>query len=84
MFTMFREAPAPDGRPGPVSMRRVLAALFALAAIGLGWGAIPHAAAGWWVFLPSLACVAATLFLLFFTTWADVTGLVSAARKGGS
>lgn len=65
---------------GAVSMRRVLALFFALAGVALGVVAIPNAP-GWYVFLPSILCVAATLLLLFFTTWADVAS-IAAAWKG--
>jgi len=56
---------------GAISMRRILAAFFSLAAVALGAMAIPNAP-GWYVFIPSGLCMAGTLLLMFFTTWADV------------
>lgn len=72
MFTMFREG----GKDSPVSMRRVLAAFFAIAFIVLGLVAMDYAPAGWFVFIPSALCIGAVILLLFFTTWADVAGAV--------
>lgn len=74
--TVFKES------TGEWSMRRVLAFLFALAAIALAavalvlkmeWKAVA-AAAG----IPVFACIV----LLLFTTWNDVTGVVSAIKGG--
>ncbi|HPB65678.1 MAG TPA: hypothetical protein PLW80_03900 [Spirochaetales bacterium] len=65
---------------GAVSMRRILALFFALAAVALGVAAIPGAP-GWYVFIPTILCVGACLLLLFFTTWADVATIV-ASWKG--
>lgn len=79
-MSAFREAPLPDGRPGPLSLRRILAAWFAVLAPVLFAMALRHAQAGWIVFLPGGVCVLAALLLLFFTTWADVAALVSAAK----
>jgi len=65
---------------GAVSMRRILAAFFSLAAVALGAIAIPGAP-GWYVFIPSVACLAGALLLMFFTTWSDVAAVVSAVKK---
>jgi hypothetical protein len=75
-MTMLREAPA-DGKPGPVSIRRVLALFFSIAAIGLLWRGFSFSATGWFVFVPGIACLVAVLLLLFFTTWADISELAS-------
>lgn len=64
---------------GAVSMRRILAAYFAIAAVALAVVAIPNAP-GWYVFIPSMLCVVACLLLMFFTTWEDVKGIVSAFK----
>lgn len=75
MLSMFRE-----GGPGaPVSMRRVLAFFFAILSIPLGIIAIPYGA--WQVFIPFGVCVLACLLLLFFTTWADITEIIKAAKE---
>lgn len=74
MFRMFCEA---DGTP---SMRRVLAFLCFVAFAALGAVAIPSAAVGWFVFLPSALALAAMILLLFFTTWADIASIVRAAK----
>lgn len=75
---MFREG----GESPPVSMRRVLAFIFALSSVALGvlslvkgvdWKAAIVASG-----LPIVAC----LFLLFFTTWADVAEIATALKKG--
>lgn len=67
-MNMFQEA------EGVTSMRRVLAAFFAVAAIPLGIIAIPSR--DWFAFIPCGGCIVATLLLLFFTTWSDVAGAV--------
>ena len=64
---------------GDVSMRRILAAFFSLAAVALGAIAIPIAP-GWYVFIPSALCLAGTLLLMFFTTWEDVRSIISAVK----
>lgn len=64
---------------GAVSMRRILAAFFSLAAVALGAIAIPGAP-GWYVFIPSGLCLAGALLLMFFTTWEDIKGIVTAAK----
>jgi hypothetical protein len=79
-MTMLRESPI-DGKPGPVSIRRVLALFFSLASIALFWAAFTFSAAGWFVFVPGIACLVAVLLLLFFTTWSDITEL--AGKIGG-
>jgi Na+/H+-dicarboxylate symporter len=84
MTSMFREASETDKEgkivgPGPISMRRVLAFILTLASITLFVVAILFASQyGWPVFIPGGACLAAMLFLLFFTTWGDVSMLASA------
>lgn len=64
---------------GSVSMRRILAAFFSLAAVALGAVAIPNSP-GWYVFIPSGLCLVGALLLMFFTTWADVAEIISAAK----
>ena len=83
MASIFREAPSADGKPGPVSIRRVLAAYFAALAAALFAMAFNYASAGWWVFLPGAVCIAAVLLLLFFTTWADVASVARAVKAPG-
>jgi hypothetical protein len=75
MATMFQEA------DGATSMRRVLAAFFAVSAVALAV-ILPLIAgvSGWHVFIPCGACIFASLLLLFFTTWADVAAIISAAK----
>jgi hypothetical protein len=70
MLTMFREG----GAGSPVSMRRVLAAFFALAAVALFAASLP--VTGWAGALPGALCLAAVLILLFFTTWGEVAAAV--------
>jgi hypothetical protein len=85
-MSMFREAPETDkdGKqaPGPLSMRRVLSFILAVASIGLFVVAILCAPQyGWAVFLPGIAALAGSLLLLLFTTWGDIS-LIAAAWKG--
>ena len=80
MLTMFREA-GEEGRPGPVSMRRVLAFLLVLAAIGVFIGAFFFAEHSWYVFIPGIACLAGALLLLFFTTWNDIAEIAKVLKK---
>jgi hypothetical protein len=77
MFSMFREEGKEDGKPGPVSMRRVLAFLLTVAAIGLFVGAFFFASNGWVVFIPGGACLIAALAFLILTTVTDVQSVVS-------
>jgi hypothetical protein len=72
-LTALREAPLPDGKPGPFSIRRILAVYFALVGPALGALAILKASGSGWVpYLPAAVCILAVLLLLFFTTWADI------------
>lgn len=79
MLTAFRESSV-DGKPGDVSLRRILATVFSMFAAILFVAAFKYAALGWVVFIPGAVCVLATLLLLFFTTWADVAAIISAAK----
>jgi hypothetical protein len=86
MTTMFREAPETggDGKTllGPVSMRRVLAFILAVAALPLFVLAILRAPQyGWAVYIPGSVCIAGSLLLLFFTTWTDVQAIIAAWRS---
>ena len=78
-LTMFRE----DGgdKPGPVSMRRVLAFFLVLAAIALFVVGFCFKTIDWYVFIPGIACLVGALLLLFFTTWNDVVEVAKAIRK---
>ena len=78
-MTMFREAEV-SGHPGPVSIRRVLAFLSFLAAIGLFILGLLLPDHKWNVFIPGIACLILTPVLLFFTTWADIVEVTKAAR----
>jgi hypothetical protein len=68
MFSMFREESKEDGKPGAVSMWRVLAFILAVAAIGLFMGAFFFATNGWIVFIPGAACLIAASAFLILTT----------------
>jgi hypothetical protein len=65
---------------GAVSLRRILALICIVASIALGVAALTYATAGWWVFLPALAYIAAAIVLLFFTTWADIASVTKALK----
>lgn len=73
MVGIFQEA------DGSVSMRRVLSAFFSVAFMAASWYGFKFIDKGWIVFIPAIACLACVLFLLFFTTWNDITALVQAA-----
>ncbi len=81
ILSMFREGEI-EGKAGPVSMRRVLAFLLVLAAIGLFTGAFFFAKEkDWFAYIPGIACLAGALLLLFFTTWNDVAEAAKAFKK---
>lgn len=82
-MSALREEPLPDGKPGPLSMRRIGALLLYVTGTIAGTTSI-LCKQGW-----EVVCVAfgvpylfATLLLLF-TTWTDIKGIV-AAYKGGT
>ncbi len=78
-MSAFREAPLPDGTPGPTSMRRILAAVCLAASLPAYYRAFEFAAAaGWIVFIPGLALEVGSLLLMFFTTWGDVAEIAKA------
>lgn len=88
-MSMFREAPLPDGKKGPLSFRRVAAAwcamIFGAATIGIIRNlpaiiAFGPASVGVVAVLCGLP-LAGLLLLLFFTTWSDVAAIVSAVKK---
>jgi len=81
VYSMFREDEK-DGKPGPVSVRRVLAFILALVAVCLFGGGFFFIEKGsWYVFIPGIACLAGMLLLLFFTTWTDVAEVAKAVKK---
>jgi hypothetical protein len=80
VFTMFREEEK-DGKPGPVSVRRVLAFLLVMAAIGLFVGGFFISKESRYVFIPGIVCLAGSLLLLFFTTCSDVAEIAKAIKK---
>lgn len=83
MISALREAPLPDGTPGPFSMRRIGALVLYMTGTGAGTTAI-LCKQGWEVVGVAFGVpyLFATLLLLF-TTWADIKALV-AAYKGGT
>lgn len=86
-LSALREAPTADGKPGPFSARRVLAAcLFAPAGVvllALGLRALPTLPSGvpaWAVVLPGALCLGMVLVLVVCTTVADIVAIIRAAR----
>ncbi len=80
-LSMFREAGI-NGNPGPVSMRRVLAFLLVVAAVGLFVVAFFFAKEeDWFAYIPGVACLVGALLLLFFTTWTDVVEVAKAIKE---
>jgi hypothetical protein len=81
MFSFLREADKSDGSPGPLSARRIVAFILIFAALPLFYFALKYSSNGWFVFLPGGMCLAAAIILLFFTTWADIKEIITAAAK---
>jgi hypothetical protein len=79
MFSFLREADKEDGRPGPLSARRIAAFILILAALPLFYLAYKYSVNGWFVFLPGGMCLVAAIVLFFFTTWTDIKEIISAA-----
>jgi hypothetical protein len=79
MLSFLREADKSDGSPGPLSARRIAAFILVLAALPLFCLAVRFSANGWFVFLPGGMCLVAAIVLFFFTTWADIKEIVTAA-----
>jgi hypothetical protein len=59
-----------------LSMRRCLALFFAVVALLLLLKAFQFLSFGWIVFIPGGLGIVASLLLLFFTTWSDISGVV--------
>lgn len=73
-FSIFKEA------DGLVSMRRVLAFIFALVSVVAGLIALLSGAV-WQVVLVCFGTpLLGTIILLFFTSWSDVAGVISAVK----
>jgi hypothetical protein len=95
MLSFLREAPTADGKPGPLSMRRIAAAACVLSSIASGILAIvtiyrfiernPGATLDWKLFIPLfIPCVAflvGSLLLMFFTTWGDIKELMAGVAQ---
>jgi hypothetical protein len=79
MLSFLREADKADGKPGPLSARRIAAFIVILASFPLFYSALRFSANGWFVFLPGGMCLAAGIILFFFTTWTDIKEIISAA-----
>jgi hypothetical protein len=80
-FTLFREASKKDGVPGDLSLRRVLAAFFAVAGIAAGVVALVNGAEWKTAAVAFGVPVLAVLALLFFTTWSDVAAIAAIFRR---
>jgi hypothetical protein len=95
MFSFLREAPGIDGKPGPLSMRRISAAacfftaivsgILAIVAILRFIGMNPNAGMDWKafvpIFIPCVAFLIGGILLLLFTTWTDLKELVCSAAS---
>jgi hypothetical protein len=86
MFSMLREAPLPDGKPGPLSFRRCAAALLipaAVALFGLGLEAartLPPGVPGWIVIVPGALCLGSAILMPILTTIEGVVQIIQAVR----
>ena len=67
-----------DGAP---SFRRLGATFFALCFPYLATLSFKYIDKGWIVFIPAALAVLGVLFLLFFTTWEAIKGIISAVRR---
>lgn len=74
-----RKPGAFEEQDGATSMRRALAALYALSSLAWYVGAAFYGG-GMPAFYSGLACSLAAIILLFFTTWSDLSAAMSAAR----
>jgi hypothetical protein len=95
MLSFLREAAGADGKPGPLSMRRLAAAACIIASIASAVFALvvifkfisgnPNTTIDWKafipLFIPCLAFLVGTLALLFFTTWEDIKAAVHAVAE---
>jgi hypothetical protein len=80
-MSMFREAPGADGKPGPVSARRVVGVFcFFVAAFLAVFALVIKKETSWQEFIPVGIFAASGLLLFFFTSWTDVSGVISAVR----
>lgn len=82
-MSALREAPLPDGKPGPFSMRRIGALMLYMTGTVAGTTAI-LCKQGWEVV--GVAFGVPYLFatiLLLFTTWTDIRGIIEAGAKCG-
>jgi LDH2 family malate/lactate/ureidoglycolate dehydrogenase len=76
MLSMFKE-----DIDGPYSIRRILAFILSISSIGISVVSLNYARYGWIVFLPPAMFLIASIVLLFFTTWTDITALISATKN---
>lgn len=66
---------------GSFSFRRVAAFVCLIASIATGAYALQFATAGWFVFIPCVALLGASIIFVFFTTWESISA-IAAAWKG--
>jgi lipopolysaccharide export LptBFGC system permease protein LptF len=79
MLSFLREADKEDGRPGPLSARRIAAFILIFLSVPLFVLAYRHAEKGWYVYIPGGLCLVLATVLFLFTTLADLKGIVEAA-----
>jgi glucose-6-phosphate-specific signal transduction histidine kinase len=79
MFSFLREADKPDGKPGPLSARRIAAFILIFFSLPLFVLAYRHAGYGWQVYIPGGLCLSLATILFLFTTLADLKEIVQAA-----
>jgi hypothetical protein len=82
-LSVFREAPLPDGTPGPVSFRRVSSAVLLVAALALFGAALDVVqritlTAAWVVFIPGALCLGVGALMPILTTISDVQAIIHA------
>jgi len=83
-LSMFREAPLPDGKPGPVSWRRVSSAILLVAALLLFYAALRivplMSEAPWAAFIPGALCLGFAALMPILTTIGDVQALIHSIK----
>jgi len=81
MLSFLREAPSEDGKPGPLSARRIAAFILIFFAAPLFYLAYQHTEHGWAVYIPGGLCLVLATVLFLFTTMTDLKELAAAAAS---
>lgn len=81
-MNIFQESVDPVTKKPNWSMRRTIAAFFAVCTPAMFVLAFSYVKEiGWLVFLPGGLFLLTIIFLLFFTTWTDVSSVIQAVKN---